>query len=85
METVNILDARNNLSRLISAAERGEDVVIAKRGKPVARLMAIDSEPNAHTGGSVAAWLRANRPPDRLRRAPADLDQQISDEREGWE
>jgi prevent-host-death family protein len=32
--TVNVQDAKANLSRLMAAAERGERVVIARRGKP---------------------------------------------------
>lgn len=38
---MNILDAKTNLSKLIEAACAGEDVVIAKGGKPVARLVPI--------------------------------------------
>ena len=36
---VNILEARNRLSQLIKAAQAGEEVVIANRGEPVARLV----------------------------------------------
>jgi len=36
---VNILEAKNNLSSLIVAAERDEDVVIARNGVPVAKLV----------------------------------------------
>jgi prevent-host-death family protein len=36
--TVNIHDAKTQLSQLIARAEKGEDVVIARAGKPVARL-----------------------------------------------
>ncbi|GGE95988.1 type II toxin-antitoxin system Phd/YefM family antitoxin [Mycetocola zhadangensis] len=85
METVNILDARNSLSKLVSAAERGEDVVIAKRGKPVARLTAIPDEANAHTGAALTSWLNEHTLPDRIRRNTADLDEQILLEREAWE
>jgi prevent-host-death family protein len=42
MSISNIHDAKTNLSKLIEAALRGEDVVIAKAGKPVARLVAIE-------------------------------------------
>ena len=37
---VNVLEARNRLSQLIKAAQAGEEVVIANRGAPVARLVA---------------------------------------------
>jgi len=36
--TVNIHDAKTQLSKLIERAERGEDVVIARAGKPVVML-----------------------------------------------
>ena len=37
----NVLDARNSLSRLIADSQAGEEVVITKRGKPVAKLVPI--------------------------------------------
>jgi prevent-host-death family protein len=40
MPTVNIHEAKTHLSRLIEAVERGEEVVIARAGKPVATLTA---------------------------------------------
>ena len=85
METINILDARNSLSKLVSAAERGEDVVIAKRGKPVARLTAIANEAELHTGAAITSWLSGHTLPDRIRRSAAELDDQILTEREAWE
>ena len=40
MQTVNIHEAKTNLSRLLEAVERGEEVVIARAGHPVATLTA---------------------------------------------
>lgn len=40
MKTVNIHEAKTNLSRLLAQVEAGEEVVIARNGKPVARLVA---------------------------------------------
>lgn len=37
--TVNIHEAKTQLSRLIEAIGRGEDVIIARNGEPVARLV----------------------------------------------
>jgi prevent-host-death family protein len=37
-KTVNIHDAKTQLSRLIARAERGERITIARAGKPVAQL-----------------------------------------------
>ena len=39
MVTVNVHEAKTNLSRLLAQVEAGEDVVIARNGKPVARLV----------------------------------------------
>ena len=41
MLTVNIHAAKTQLSRLLEAAAAGEEVVIAKAGKPIARLVPI--------------------------------------------
>jgi prevent-host-death family protein len=41
----NIHDAKSNLSRLLEQAAAGEVVVIAKAGKPIARLVAYDAPP----------------------------------------
>jgi prevent-host-death family protein len=38
MRTVNIHAAKTHLSRLVEAAAGGEEIIIAKAGKPVARL-----------------------------------------------
>ena len=39
METVNIHKAKTNLSSLLARVERGEEIVIANRGVPVAKLV----------------------------------------------
>lgn len=41
MVTVNVHEAKTNLSRLLLQVEAGEDVVIARNGKPVARLVHV--------------------------------------------
>ncbi len=41
---VNMHDAKTKLSELVAAAERGEEVVIARDGEPAARLVAIAAE-----------------------------------------
>ena len=43
MVTVNVHEAKTNLSRLLAQVEAGEDVVIARNGKPVARLVQLNS------------------------------------------
>jgi prevent-host-death family protein len=41
MIEVNVHEAKTHLSRLLLQAESGEEVVIARSGEPVARLVAI--------------------------------------------
>jgi prevent-host-death family protein len=44
MTTVNVHQAKTHLSRLLERVAAGEDVVIARAGKPVARLVPIEPE-----------------------------------------
>ena len=39
MTTVNVHEAKSQLSRLLAQVEAGEEVVIARNGKPVAQLV----------------------------------------------
>ncbi len=43
MLTTNVHEAKTHLSRLIEQAVSGEPVVIAKAGKPIAKLTAYDA------------------------------------------
>ena len=40
---INMLAAKNQLSRLVAAAQRGEEVILARDGKPVAKLVKYDA------------------------------------------
>ena len=41
MTTVNIHEAKTHLSRLLAKVSRGDEVIIARGGKPIARLVPI--------------------------------------------
>lgn len=41
MRTVNVHDAKTHLSQLIDCAHAGEEIILAKAGKPYARLVAL--------------------------------------------
>jgi prevent-host-death family protein len=43
VRSVNIHEAKTQLSRLVEAAARGEGFVIAKAGKPMVKVVAIDA------------------------------------------
>jgi|SRR5437773_3647215 len=44
MKTVNLHAAKTHLSRLVDEAANGEDIVIAKAGRPMVRLVPIHAE-----------------------------------------
>jgi prevent-host-death family protein len=44
MPTVNIYQAKTQLSKLVDLASSGTDVVIARNGKPAARLTSLDQK-----------------------------------------
>lgn len=53
---VNVHKAKTELSRLLEAVERGEEVVIARAGVPVARLVAVQAD--ERRPGRLAGDLR---------------------------
>lgn len=61
MSRVNLYEAKTNLSELVERAARGEEIVIAKAGKPRARLVPMDR---------VGGERRPGRARGRIRLAP---------------
>jgi prevent-host-death family protein len=59
MKTVNIHQAKTHLSRLLEEVAAGEDVVIAKSGKPVARLVPFKPALKPRVPGSMKGkiWI----------------------------
>jgi prevent-host-death family protein len=51
--TVNMQQARSQLSRLVAKAQTGEEILIAKAGKPVARLTRIEVRAKPRRFGTV--------------------------------
>jgi prevent-host-death family protein len=54
METINIHAAKTNLSRLLESVAAGQEVVIAKAGKPIAKLVPIAPSPPPRQLGTLA-------------------------------
>ena len=48
--TVNVYEAKSHFSQLLTRAEGGEEIVIARNGRPVARLVPISVRPNRTPG-----------------------------------
>jgi prevent-host-death family protein len=49
-QTVNIYEAKTQLSKLVDLASSGTDVVIARAGKPVARLTSLNTKEKRKIG-----------------------------------
>lgn len=58
MRTVNIHEAKTRLSALIEAAEAGKEVIIARAGRPVVRLVAIKAEAVQRRPGAMRGRIR---------------------------
>lgn len=77
MEQVQIAEAKAHLSALIERVEAGEEIIIARRGKPVARLI-----PERQAGRTAAdvfrdVWSQGGldiEPPPDLALEEVDLD-----------
>jgi prevent-host-death family protein len=73
MKKVNIHEAKTHLSRLVEMAAAGEEIVIAKAGRAVARLvpMAVRDEPRRlgaleGQGSETEGWWQSNEDIDAL-------------------
>ena len=60
MRSVNVSETRENLAQLLDAVEAGEEIMIVRRDRPVARLVPIET---AMTTFRDRAALRAELPP----------------------
>jgi prevent-host-death family protein len=66
MVTVNIHEAKTQLSKLIDQAVRGEPFVIAKAGKPLVKVAALDVPATPHRLGFLAGEIAVPADFDRL-------------------
>lgn len=58
MKIVNMHQAKTHLSRLVEAAAGGEEILIARNGKPVARLVALNASPEPRRPGALKGRIR---------------------------
>lgn len=86
---VNIFEAKNQLSQLIKAARAGQEVVIANRGEPVARLVPANDSPSGEAGTgngrTILSWLSRHPLPTHARRSADELDRAIDEARADWD
>jgi prevent-host-death family protein len=60
-ETVNIYEAKTRLSQLVDRAANGDDVIIARSGRPVARLVAFRPAGAIRKPGRMRGRIRVAR------------------------
>lgn len=60
MKIVNIHQAKTHLSKLIERVSEGEEIVIARGGKPVARLVPLERRP-PRAPGSMKGRIRIGK------------------------
>ncbi|MBA3662271.1 MAG: type II toxin-antitoxin system Phd/YefM family antitoxin [Gammaproteobacteria bacterium] len=70
MTTVNIHQAKTNFSKLVDAVMQGEEIIIAKAGKPAAKLVPINIIKPARKPGALKNKIKI----------AADFDSPLSDE-----
>ncbi len=60
VHTFGTFDAKNKLSHLLDLVEAGDEVIITRNGKPVARLVA-DVARDVERARKAVEWIKANR------------------------
>ena len=75
MSTVSVAEAKSHLSELLDRGAAGEEVVITRRGKAIARLSAVES---AREPLESLADLRSSLP--RVTKRSADVVRELRDE-----
>ena len=71
MAQVGMHEAKTKLSQLVARAEAGEDIVIARNGKPVARLVPVAAAPSLDS--VRGAWRGQVRIADDFDELPDDI------------
>jgi prevent-host-death family protein len=77
MQTYNIHEAKTHLSRLVEQATRGEPFVIAKAGKPLVKVVALEA---AETKPKSRIGFLKDRFESGEFRVPDDFDTMCADE-----
>jgi prevent-host-death family protein len=85
MRHVALSEAKDHLSEFVAAAEAGQEITITRHGKPAARLVAVDTQPDARNAAKRAAIdrLAEIRAELRARGMTATVEEMISWKNEG--
>ncbi len=70
MQTTNVHEAKTHFSKLLERVSKGEEIIIAKSGTPVARLIPFSSDPRKRQFGKDSGLFEV----------PEDFDAPLPDE-----
>ncbi len=60
-QIVNMHEAKTQLSQLVARAEEGEEVILARNGKPVVRLVPVEEKPRIPPAGLFAGKIKMSK------------------------
>jgi len=78
-ESVNVYQAKTHLSQLLDRAAAGEEIIIARAGRPVARLVPLADSPSRRR--TPGGWRGKVRISDNFDELPAEIDSAFRGER----
>ena len=61
MKQVSLYEAKTHLSKLVDEAAAGEEIVIAKNGKPMAKLLPLDAAQARKEPRKLGQWAEQNK------------------------
>lgn len=61
MAQINIHEAKTTLSRLVDRASEGEEIIIAKAGKPMAKLVPLEDTSRPRKPGSMKGRIKIQK------------------------
>ena len=79
MQKVNTKEARRNISQLIDKVNTGEEIILLRRGKPVARMIQVEPEKAKPLQFPDRSAFRSKLPP--MKQSSAALIRGLRDER----
>ena len=83
MTEIGAFEAKNKLSALLDEVEQGREVVITRRGRPVAKLVPVTAVTDRER--SKAAMHRIRERARTLKLSPSDVEELIRARRDGLE
>lgn len=79
MQKINVKEVRRSISRLLDLVKAGEEIVILRRGRPIARMTRVEEQQERPVRFPDHSTLRSKLPP--MKQGSASLVRDMRDER----